>query len=341
MKKLFYISTICLGFLFLTGNSSKAQLIQFSQYYSSPTILGPSFAGMNYSSKAVMNYRNQWPNLPARFVTYSFAFDHFFDKRNSGVGISVLRDERGTGELSLTDIGLQYSYDLAINRKLHARPGLSFKYSQRGIDFNKLTFGDQLTNLDEIIATTIETRPEDNISYIDASSSLIFYTKNLWIGATFDHLLQPNQSMYGQQSRIPLLISTYGGYKWQLRDPRRRRLRDEYLTFTYLFKMMGEFKQLDVGLHWDKKNFTAGLWYRGLPVLKNEEIGYTNNDAVILMFGYKFYSLHVGYSYDITINSSLFKDTGGAHEIALIYDFDIKKRRKRNRRHLPIPCPGF
>ncbi len=45
----------------------------------------------------------------------------------------------------------------------------------------------------------------------------------------------------------------------------------------------------------------------------------------------------IGYSYDFTINK-LLTSTGGAHEIALIYEFSDK--RKKRKRHM-IPCPEF
>lgn len=339
MKNSIYIFTLILTLLFATQKVS-SQILHFSQYYASPTILGPSFAGSNHATKAAMNYRNQWPGIPGNFVTYSFAFDHFFEKRNSGVGLLVLRDEAGAGDLSLTDVGVMYSYELPITRDLSWRPGITFKYSSRGLDFYKLTFGDQLTNMDQPSPTSIELPPEKNIGYIDGGVSMLFYTDRFWAGVTADHLLRPNQSFFGEEATVPIYIASYGGYKIPMRDKRRRRVKGEFLTFTYLFKMQGSFKQLDLGVIWDKNDLTAGLWYRGLPVLNNPEQGYKNNDAVILMLGYTFSSLHVGYSYDITINS-LMKNTAGSHEVSLIYDFNLKTRRPFNKKRTPIPCPGF
>ena len=39
----------------------EAQIIQFSQFYSCPLYLAPSYAGAIDASRAVLNYRNQWP----------------------------------------------------------------------------------------------------------------------------------------------------------------------------------------------------------------------------------------------------------------------------------------
>ena len=56
-----------------------------------------------------------------------------------------------------------------------------------------------------------------------------------------------------------------------------------------------------------------------------------------ILVGYKIEQFSVGYSYDFTINK-LLTSTGGAHEIALIYEFTNK--RKKRKRHM-IPCPEF
>ena len=344
MKKNIHIA-LFFAILFTFSNLSFSQVIQFSQYYSSPTILGPSFAGLHYETKAVMNYRNQWPGISNSFITSAFAIDHYFENRKSGVGLSVLRDQAGAGNLSLTDIGVSYSYNLKATKKINVRPGVGFKYSSRGLDFQELTFGDQLKNIDNPAPSTTEIPPEDGIGYIDAVASFLVYSKNYWGGVTVDHLFQPNQTFFGAElgveARVNMLIQAYGGYKIYLRDPKRRSKRkDESLTFSFLYKMQGQFKQLDLGAYWQKKEFLAGLWYRGIPVLSNPEEGYRNNDAVILMVGYEFYSLKLGYSYDITVNS-LMKASAGSHEISLIYNFKLGKRTGMKKKHVPIPCPGF
>jgi len=53
------------------------------------------------------------------------------------------------------------------------------------------------------------------------------------------------------------------------------------------------------------------------------------------LLGYKFDNINIGYSYDITI-SKLIGSTGGAHEISIIYNFDLNQTRKKRRK--AIPC---
>jgi len=330
--------------VFQLSQNGFSQSIQFSQYYSSPMNLGPSFAGMVDGGRAVMNYRDQWPKIPGTFVTYAFSYDQYFSRMNSGLGFLIVRDQAGSGNLSLTDYGIVYSYDLAIDRIWHFRPGVQFKFSQRGIDFAKLVFGDQLSLAGATgQAPTIEVPPRTKNEYLDITSSALLYSAKYWIGFTIDHLLEPNQSLRGDQAKVPMKFSTYGGMRIPLSSKNRRRMFDrevENLTFSFYYRRQAGLDQLDLGAYWNKDPFVVGLWFRGMPVIrKSEQTGAKEKlDAVILLLGYKIFNLRFGYSYDFTV-SKLMSSTGGSHEISLTYEFDVKLASKRKR--AIISCPKF
>ncbi len=44
-------------------SAGKTQDPQFSQFYSSPLYLAPSFAGATDGGRGILNYRDQWPQL--------------------------------------------------------------------------------------------------------------------------------------------------------------------------------------------------------------------------------------------------------------------------------------
>ena len=78
-----------------------------------------------------------------------------------------------------------------------------------------------------------------------------------------------------------------------------------------------------------------GVWYRGIPFATSQA-----GDAIIALVGIKTDNVHIGYSYDYTI-SNLLQNTGGSHEISLIFEFNrlsVSQQRKRIR---AIPCPEF
>ena len=305
---------------------------RFSQFYANPLYLAPSFAGATEENRLVMNYRNQWPAIPGVFLTYSFSYDRAFPSFNSGVGVLVTHDRAGSGRLSNTNIGILYSYDIQINKLLHVRPGIIFKYTQTGLDFWRLVFNDQITPGGT--NPGIEQPPFENAADIDFGTSVLGYTDKLWLGVTVDHLLRPNRSLYGEESRVPIKVSVYGGAQI-IRKGRLLKPIEESLSLAFNFEAQAQFTQLDFGLYWYKNPLVFGFWYRGLAGFSG---GGFDRDALIVLVGYKTKQLHIGYSYDFTI-SSLLGSTGGSHEVSVMYEF--KSNKKRKRKIHAIPCPEF
>lgn len=327
MKRYFFIAfAFCL--LIRPGLSQDPQ---FSQFYANPLYLAPSFAGATEENRLALNHRNQWPALPGVFHTYTFSFDHYFANFNSGVGFLAFHDRAGSGRLNTTNLGLQYSYDFQVTELLHIRPGLSFNYTRIGIRFEDLTFNDQLSP-GGVTTPTIEQPPEGPFGDIDAGFSTMAYVERAWLGFSLDHLLRPEQSLYGDKTRIPMKISVFGGYQL-IRRGRLLKPIDESLSFAFMYLHQDHFNQLSMGLYWYKNPLVFGFWYRGIPFL-HEQIG----DAMILLVGFKNEQFHIGYSYDVTV-SNLVSDTGGAHEISLVYEFRLNKKRKKKLH--AIPCPEF
>lgn len=121
-----------------------AQDIQFSQFYSAPIYLNPGFAGNTTQARFTLNYRNQWPAMPGKFVSYAAAFDYNVDQLNSGFAVAFQQDRAGSAVLRYSNIALQYSYTARITRKLAIKPGVYFSYSFRDVNQDDLIFGDQI-----------------------------------------------------------------------------------------------------------------------------------------------------------------------------------------------------
>jgi type IX secretion system PorP/SprF family membrane protein len=270
------------------------------------------------------------------FVTYSFSYDHFFDKFNSGVGVLIMKDVAGTGDLGITNIGLQYSYDIKVTPEIHVRPGIHFNYTQQGLNFHKLTWPDQLVNPN---GGTIENEPNTSRPDVDFAASLLGYGERWWAGFTVDHLLRPDYGLYNNEARLPIKYSVFGGYQI-IKRSRLQNPIDETVSIAAYYRRQHIYQQLDIGLYWYKAPLMVGVWYRGIPFLKGDSEHYQKDprgDALAFLVGYKMNQLRVGYSYDFTI-SKLVSSTGGAHEIVFTYEFKTTRKKKRNRM---IPCPEF
>lgn len=310
---------------------------QFSQFYSNYLYLAPSFAGLTDKNRISFSYRNQWPEIKYGYQTYSVSFDKFISKFNSGIGILAFQDVAGSGNLRTTSLGLQYSYDFNLSENWSARPGLHFNYTERGIDFEKLLWNDQISASGNA-PVSAELAPMQKAGDIDFSTSLLAYSKKLWIGASVDHLLKPNQSLYyyeeedGNPARVPIKYSVFGGVKF-IRPEHLLRPIPTSIQFAFLYRQQQQFRQLDLGVYWYHNPLVAGLWYRGIPLYKEV----FNRDAFTLLIGIKTKNTNIGYSYDFTV-SRLITSTGGSHELSISYTFKTKPVKHKIKM---VPCPEF
>jgi type IX secretion system PorP/SprF family membrane protein len=310
---------------------------QFSQFYSNYLYLAPSFAGLTEKNRIAFNYRNQWPEIHHGYQTYSFSFDKFVAKFRSGIGILAYQDVAGSGRLRTTSLGVQYAYDFSITENWHARPGMHFNYTERGIDFERLLWNDQLSASGNA-PVSAELVPMEKVSDIDFSASVLTYSDRFWLGASADHLLKPNQSLYfyeGEElnpAKVPIKFSLYGGMKF-VRPEHLLRPIPTSIQIAFLYRQQEQFRQLDLGVYWYRNPLVAGIWYRGIPLYKEV----FNRDAFTVLMGIKTKSMNIGYSYDFTL-SKLISSTGGSHELSISYVFKTKPIKHKIKM---VPCPEF
>ncbi|MDG5799192.1 type IX secretion system membrane protein PorP/SprF [Marinilabiliaceae bacterium ANBcel2] len=307
----------------------RAQDAQFSQVYSSPLYLSPSFAGFTPGGRVILNYRDQWPGVSESFRTYALSYDQYISSYNSGVGLLFMRDDQGGGQLITQNIGINYAYELAVTRDITVRPGLQFKYAERKIDPGRLS---QVGPDGEIFPWINADFPVEQFRNIDATASVMVYNDFLWSGVTVDNLIKNDIGFTDIETRLPVKTVLYGGGKWVYQEASRS-TNEQSATMAFVYRNQAGFQQLDVGVYWNTSPIEAGIWYRGIPGVSSESL--TNNDALIFSLGLDYESFHIAYSYDLTL-SGLAGYTSGSNEISLIYRFDIGPVLNPPRG--PIPC---
>ncbi|MBU2914310.1 MULTISPECIES: PorP/SprF family type IX secretion system membrane protein [Reichenbachiella] len=332
----FLVSTL------LISVDSYGQDPQFSQYYAAPLYLNPALAGVNQIGRAGVNYRNQWPSIDASFETFSAYVDNNFDEKNSSVGLLITSDREGIAGLTSTEIALQYAYQVNVNYKWTFRPAIQASYTLRDLNFNRLTFGDQLDNNGLNGNPTAEQFDgAGKVSYFDMGLGGLVYSERIWFGAAMHHIREPDQSFLGDGSPLPRKLSFHGGYKIPLQTGYKRgetaKGMERSISPTFNYRSQGEFDQLDLGMYFTLQPVIFGLWYRGIPIKTPEGSG-TNSESLIFMFGVTQKSLTFGYSFDYTL-SSLGINTGGAHEVSIIYTFRLGDPRKPSRDVRELKCP--
>lgn len=244
------------------------------------------------------------------------------------------RDQAGSGGLSYTNVGVAYSYTIRFNRHLAMRPALGMGYSQRGIDPSKLTFGDQLlTGDDRGIQASLVT---ENVAYMDVNAGALLFGDNLFVGYGAFHLNRPNESLMQKEELSSVRHTLHGGFRYVVNKNKKGEIKTAF-NFAAQYKSQRDWDQLDIGGYFLYDPLMAGIWYRGLPGVKRYNDN-PNNEAIILMLGVRTGEWRFAYSYDITL-SQLWGNTGGAHELSLVYEKPRKKKRRW--RFRTVPCPTF
>lgn len=323
--------------LMLLTSALRAQDMHFTQFYAAPLYLNPAFTGANVCARISLVYRNQWPGINTAYKSFIFAGDHSVQKYNLGVGLLFGNDVAGSGDLRTTIINPLISYGLKINKKIAMRVGFQPGIGIRSINFNDLLFGDQIARGGNVASLESPTQKK---TYVDVGTGAIIFSKTFWLGTSFYHLTQPNNSLMGNESQLPLKYSVHGGAKFALNAGENDAFNQRFISPAFNYRGQRKFDQFDIGLYYTQYIFNLGLWYRGIPVLKSYKKGYPNNDAFAFIVGVQNDRFNIGYSYDFTISYLTQALSKGAHELTVSYQL-CKLKKKSKKYGLLIPCPKF
>ena len=310
--------------LLATATPVSAQDPVFSQFYASPLQLNPALTGTAEAPVFHLNYRNQWPNLNQAYATYAASYSQLSKQLNSGFGVSVLADVAGNGIYNATQIGLSYAYNLQFNENMYFRTGLEANFVNKRLAWDKLIFLDQLNvetgafDANGNLNQTGEARPVENINYFDFGFGGLLHTRYIYGGVAIKHLNAPKEGFFrfnNLDGELPLRITFHAGGQIPLGEYNKIK-KKTFLSPNILFTKQRQFQQLNLGAYAQHESFFGGIWFRHT---------FSNADAVILMAGYEMTYLKIAYSYDLTV-SGLGVNSGGAHEISLILNFERKNK---------------
>jgi type IX secretion system PorP/SprF family membrane protein len=304
-----------------------AQDPQFTQFFNMPMFLNPALAGSSDAHRFAAAYRNQWPGVKKAFSSYMASYDYNLNQYNAGIGAYAMQDVAGTGNLVTTQAGVNLAYRVAVGRSSEVRGGVQVGYAQKKTDVSKLVFNDQFITGSSV---SEDAGSVNNISYLDLGAGAVFKSENFWGGFSVKHLNKPNVSMTGSTSPLPTNLSVHGGYKFILHDADTAGGREKSsLNPVFNYRHIYGNDQLDIGVYYFYKLINLGVMYRGIPV-KTYAPGYQNNESVAVFAGVDIpgKGIKVGYSYDVTISTLNLKNSAGAHEICLMYEFGKAKGKK-------------
>ncbi len=335
MNRLLARAALALLLLLTTLANLQAQDPQYSQFFSNPTLLNPAFTGTGNGRRVVMNYRAQWVNIPGFYNQFAVSYDEpiRFLGSTLGLGVSVNADRAGEGNLTKVNPTFNFAYHIELARDHYLHFGLGAGIIQASIDPTLLTFPDQIDPRQGVIRGTDEPIGTWNLNRInpDVNFGAAYFNEYAWVGAAVHHITQPTEvftSVPTQDPSSTLLPRKYtftAGlnipvFNWSSR-------REMTIAPAALYKMQGQFRQLDLGLYVNIEPMVFGLWYR-------------HQDAAIALIGVSQGPFRFGYSFDYTISSLTQRVSGGSHEISLVLEFP-KDYSRRPIKHRDLPCPKF
>ena len=316
--------------------SVQAQDMVLSQFYASPLLLNPAFAGTSRAPTFALNHRSQYvgfDNTP--YTSYSMSYAQYLAPVQSGIGLSLLADNAGQGIIGTYAATAYYSYQINIDRSNSVRIGLSAGIEQRRLDWDQLVFFDQLDrDLGEIGPggipnPTNEQRPaETSRTFADFGAGVLYAGEKVYAGVSLNHLTTPDERLAsvtpaGFYKGLPMRLSVHAGTEITLGDSRAKQKAS--VTPNVMYTHQGPSDQLNVGAYLKFGSVFGGAWFRH---------AFENGDAAIGVVGVEWSMYKFGYSYDYAV-STLGGVSGGTHEVSLVVNFDkawwIQDRRRAER----------
>jgi type IX secretion system PorP/SprF family membrane protein len=306
----------------------KAQDLVFSQFNLAPMHLNPALTGAAGAPRVLLTYRNQWINVPNGFVSYYLAADHFIEKANSGIGLSITNDVQGGGLYAATTIAAHYAYNLNLTESTFLAMGFEGAATQSSVAINRLVFADQLSPYGTPQTGITEPLGANNKWYGDIGLGAVLYSKTMFGGLALRHINAPSNGIVERNTNftpIPIRLTGNIGFQIPIAQSNFRKNNEDYfLSPNVMTSLQGQFYQVTGGATARLGAISAGGYLR-----------YANSvvDAAIMQIGFQRDVFKLGYSYDYTL--SQLGSLGGSHEISLALNFgesdDWKRQHKAKR----------
>lgn len=341
MKKILFICCIC----FLSIGSTFGQDEHFTRYDFAPTFFNPANTGNFYGSfRAGILYREQArtffkaedanPNTPTTGTSSTYTTPTLFLDANLGlgfsagdwssVGLTIVSDKAGDGQLSNSSYMLNAAYHWSLDKKRRNVLTFGAQYGRNTLSLDPNTYQTeswfQTGVLDPIVFQSggnptggfnldqVETFSMNDVNAGITLVSKVGKTNKLEIGVAAGHLLPSeysftNDSITSVENKIDLRVNAHVQYTFLAGD-------GIALAPVVYFSTMGGATNIQAQINSafrlnEKTALTAGLGYR---------VG----DAAQLLLGMNYGLWKVGIGYDHTLSGAADANSGlGAFELGI------------------------
>lgn len=319
---LFFSLIFLIGFV-------KAQDAIYSQLYNEPSQVNPAFAGLSASPVFKVSYRNQWPNIPQAFNTFSASYQQLIPAINCGIGLRLQGDIMGAGIYSNYSAHLLFNYDIRFSEDFYLKAGFDVGAISYRIQWDELVFMDQIElqtyslSTNGNIGPTAEATGFSDRTIFDVGAGLLFHSPFLYAGISAKHLGASAESAYlsstSGEAVLPIAIHAVLGTELTLGKRGRMRKKATLSPFVS-YTTQGSFNRLSIGSNLAYKIILAGMSFQH---------NFINPDALTLMIGIQKGIYRFCYAYDIGL-SALSMMGGGAHEFTFSLNFGKNKTKQTN-----------
>jgi len=333
-------------FLGVSISNVNAQRISFSLLAPNKLEVNPAYTVLQPGGTVYLHYRKQWWNIPGTYDKFNLALssvNRAFDKLNVGVGFTADRETEGEGLLIRQSFGGIISMSsinegTSIGGATHSNfaAGVKFSYNSLTIDWERLTFGDQIDPVLGPIFPTQAILPNSaNPHYFNFEFGGLFYTERFTAGVNIKNILlsHTDVSLYDLLLDEKLqLVSTH--FNWIIPIKHRKLFIEPIGKLDYYFQ--SKLSSFSIGantafvfsegkVNQNQKNYQTlfvGAYYHQRPEFFGPDLKTTG--ALVFSLGFKTKpvdnTLQIVTSYEVNGGSLSNSQTGGSFECSLKFN---------------------
>jgi type IX secretion system PorP/SprF family membrane protein len=295
--------------LFLTITSVFGQQDpQYTQYMYNMNVLNPAYAGSKGTLSLGMLGRKQWTDIDGAPKTATFSA-HAPVARNVGAGISVIADE--IGPVKEQNLYADISYTISTSEEGRLAFGL-----KGGVTFQNI----------ELLSIILPQDPndplfQDNMSntYPNFGAGVYYYNDKFYVGFSVPNILKSTH--FEKSNGVITKASEEMHY---------------FLTSGYVFQLSETLKLKPSVMFKGVTGAPVSIDMNANVLIYDRlELGasYRWDDSVSALINfYITRSFQMGYAYDYNVSDFNYANTGGSHELFLIYDIDFNKKKLKSPR---------
>jgi len=303
------ITIALLGLLIWITDSYGQQDPQYTQYMYNMEIVNPAYAGSRGTLSLGLLARSQWTNVNGGPQTMTFSADAPVGKR-VGMGLSMIADEIGPAKEQ--NIYADFSYTVSTSQEGRLAFGLKAGVTLLNVNLLDITLPQTSTGDDPLFDENI------NDVFPNFGAGVYYYNDKFYAGFSVPNILK---SEHLDNDNINTKASEEVHY---------------FLTTGYVFDLSSTLKLKPSIMVKGVAGAPISIDINANVLLYDRfEMGasYRWEDAVSLLFNFGVTrSFRIGYAYDYTISDFANVNTGGSHEIILLYDIDFTKKNLKSPR---------